>query len=121
VDLPEASAGGAAGEGPPLRLWAPDGQSRPLPAGVRRAAVGPLDQCGVWRIAADAEGPAFLEIACNLADRRESDLRAPDGWRAAADPSAGGPGGRPLWFYLLAAAGLLLALEWGLYQRRWIT
>ena len=28
---------------------------------------------------------------------------------------------QPIWFYLIAAAWLLAAVEWLLYQRRWIT
>jgi hypothetical protein len=28
---------------------------------------------------------------------------------------------RPVWFYLIALAWLLAAVEWYLYQRRWIS
>jgi hypothetical protein len=63
------------------------------------------------------------EIACNLASRAESDLRPPEGLAAAGAESAAAAGfaGRPVWFYLLAAAWLLAAVEWYLYQRRWIS
>ena len=37
------------------------------------------------------------------------------------DATVGGYGGRPVWWYLVAAAFALAALEWYLYQRRWIS
>ena len=61
------------------------------------------------------------EIACNLANRRESDLRVPETGRADAEPETAGLAGQPLWLYLLMAAGLLGVVEWYLYQRRWIS
>jgi VWA domain-containing protein/aerotolerance regulator-like protein len=105
-------------------LRGPEGQTRKLPPGVARTTVGPLDQCGVWSIVTDSpDAKPTQEIACNLANREESDLRPP-----AELPSLGeepartlGFAGRPIWFYLLAAAWLLLGLEWYLYQRRWIS
>ncbi len=105
-------------------LRGPDGQTRKLPPGVARTTVGPLDQCGVWSIVTDApDAKPVQEIACNLANREESDLRPP-----AELPSLGeepartlGFAGRPIWFYLLAVAWLLIGLEWYLYQRRWIS
>ncbi len=60
------------------------------------------------------------ELACNLADRRESDLRP------AVEPPERRPGlaagfaVRPIWYYLLASAFVLTCWEWYLYQRRWI-
>jgi hypothetical protein len=125
VELP-AQPAGPAGD---WLLWSPDGQSRKLPAGASRTTVGPLDQCGVWRIAAPppaanahVEVPPFLEIACNLANRGESDLRPPEAWLSRVEETAAaGFGNRPLWFYLLAGAWLLAGLEWYLYQRRRIS
>ena len=87
-------------------LVAPDGREQPLlaAAGASKVTVGPLDQCGVWRVLerATAAGPQevvkspawpktepaaattppdmpLAELACNLADRRESDLRPSEG------------------------------------------
>jgi hypothetical protein len=124
-------------------LRAPDGGEQPLvvPDGVTKVAVGPLDRCGVWSIvrrsqANPAEGsrPAtgsstgknperpdvLAELACNLADRRESDLRPAEGLPERTTSLAAGLAVRPIWYYLLASAWLLTCWEWFLYQRRWI-
>jgi hypothetical protein len=119
-------------------LRAPDGHEQPLvvPEGVTKVAVGPLDRCGVWSIvrrsqASPAMGaPATVkgsgdpdvlaELACNLADRRESDLRPAEGIPERATNVAAGLAVRPIWYYLLASAWLLTCWEWFLYQRRWI-
>ena len=117
VDLPETTAS-------EYLLRGPDGQTRKLPPGVKRTTVGPLDQCGVWSIVADTPGAAPIqEIACNLANRAESDLRPPEALPSLGEEPARALGfaGRPIWFYLLAAAWLLVGLEWYLYQRRWIS
>jgi hypothetical protein len=105
-------------------LRGPDGQTRKLPPAVTRTTVGPLDQCGVWSIVADTPDAAPIqEIACNLANREESDLRPPESLPSLGEEPARAMGfaGRPIWFYLLAAAWLLAGLEWYLYQRRWIS
>jgi hypothetical protein len=105
-------------------LRGPDGQTRKLPPGVARTTVGPLDQCGVWSIVADTPGATPIqEIACNLANREESDLRPPESLPSLGEEPARAMGfaGRPIWFYLIAAAWLLAGLEWYLYQRRWIS
>lgn len=111
-----------------LVLRQPNGQHRPLPSGVDRLTMGPLDQCGVWRVepswsqanSEDALPPAYLELACNLANPGESDLRAT--WAPERiETHTLSAGGRPIWFYLVAVALTLTALEWYLYQRRWIS
>jgi hypothetical protein len=105
-------------------LRAPDGQSRKLPPGVKRTTVGPLDQCGVWSVVANTPDAAPVqEIACNLSNRDESDLRPPESLPSANDEPVRALGftGRPIWFYLLAAGFLLVVTEWYLYQRRWIS
>lgn len=126
----------------------PSDQTLLLPPGADRATFGPIDEAGVWRIAkvsADAVASAEAgeleaalrraatadelvvveEVAANLASREESDLRVPNGLAAAAPAThlAAGLGGwlsRPIWLWAAAIALVLFALEWFLYQRRWI-
>lgn len=116
-------------------LRTPDGRERPLPANSPKVAVGPLDRCGVWSVvrhgkdpgksggsgeAGDGESPPLVELACNLASRRESDLRPGGGLPARSSGVSAGFGGRPIWYYLVASAWMLTCWEWWLYQRRWI-
>jgi hypothetical protein len=118
-------------------LKRPDGRETPVvvTAGAAKVTVGPLDRTGIWRVlkrSAKSPLPAqeakdaidsrdvVVELACNLADRRESDLRP------AVDPAVRQPGlaaglaVRPIWYYLLVSALTLTCWEWFLYQRRWI-
>jgi hypothetical protein len=118
-------------------LKSPGGTETPVvvPAGAAKVTVGPLDRTGVWRVlkrsakslvsakkGKDAidRRDVVAELACNLADRRESDLRP------AVEPAERRPGlaaglaVRPIWYYLLASALMLTCWEWFLYQRRWI-
>jgi hypothetical protein len=118
-------------------LRAPDGREQPLalPEGVTKATVGPLDRVGIWSVASRAGGVARgnverkaaggasdtrVELACNLENRRESDLRPAEGLPVREASLAAGLGVRPIWYYLLATAWLLSCWEWFLYQRRWI-
>lgn len=73
--------------------------------------------------AGDAQPGAMPDAGLLVAENQrggEGDLRAAKsiGLEAAA-VSADSPGS-PAWLYLVAAGVLLLALEWCLYQRRWI-
>jgi hypothetical protein len=121
-------------------LESPAGRALPLPSGIAAATVGPLDECGVWRVVGgpaagssrDAVGPSqdaakappLVELACNLASRTESDLRVPEELLASGNSPAQAAAAwfvRPIWFYLIALAWLLATLEWFLYQRRWIS
>ncbi len=132
---------GAASDGGRLVLVAPDGRTTAIAAAARAGStagsgevlVGPLDRCGVWQVARQPAAAAshqadsrpkltpLVSIACNLADRTESDLRVPETAARAKNAVTAGWGGRPVWFYLVAAAWLLTGLEWFLYQRRWIS
>ncbi len=105
-----------------LRLVAPDGRRSVLPMQSERLSLGPFDQCGVWRVVEDSD-TTLLELACNLSDRNESDVRVPktDKATTASVVSANLLGNRPLWFWLIAIAWLLMAIEWWAYQRRVIT
>ena len=106
-----------------LELIAPDGRRSALPVQSGRLSLGPFDQCGVWRVVADEGDATLLELACNLADRNESDVRVPKSEETtpASVVSAGLLGNRPVWFWLIAFAWLLMAAEWWAYQRRVIT
>jgi hypothetical protein len=122
----------------------PDGQELPLPTALTKTTLGPLDQCGVWSVLPQVAGtlrvpssegrpstanhgtrsvPATLELACNLASRAESDLRVPEKLLDSrpTESLAASWLTRPVWLYLVAAAWLLAAVEWFLYQRRWIS
>lgn len=121
-------------------LRSPDGSERTIavPAGAAKATVGPLDRVGVWTVKLGAEaagsgdakvkrtaaatpaGELVAELPCNLADRRESDLRPAEGLPERPANLAAGLAVRPIWYYLLAAAWILTCWEWFLYQRRWI-
>ena len=105
------------------QLVRPDGTTRMLTAG-EELVVGPLDQCGLWMLEpqlGESEGEVAtpIQIACNLADSNESDVRTV---ATEASPAgfAGGWGTRPLWLYLVLLAVLGSAVEWYLYQRRWV-
>lgn len=111
-------------------LQAPDESVRPLPPDVSETTVGPLDQCGVWSVVAGKDGqpllaegtpaPVILQLACNMANSQESDIRVKDMSQEQPSMLQAGLGSRPIWFYLLAAAWILTAIEWWLYQRRWV-
>jgi hypothetical protein len=121
IALPPGSGASASS----LDLVGPDGRKKALPVSGGKVTVGPLDRCGVWSLrTADekAEVAPVLEVACNLADRPESDLRVPGALMQAQSASLGGGfGGWPIWFALAVVAGALLTVEWYLYQRRWIS
>jgi hypothetical protein len=74
----------------------------------------------VWDVVRHGgETTVLAELACNLADRRETDLRPPPGLSARRAAREAG-GGRPVWYGLVASAWALACWEWFLYQRRWI-
>jgi hypothetical protein len=119
ITLPQ----GAPGTNPlpaEVYLWSPDGRSRRLPGGTANFRVGPLDRCGVWRISPGPDDPPLAEIACNLANRRESDLRPASLPPDAAPPEETRWTVAPIWYLLTGAVLVLAAVEWGLYQRRWV-
>jgi hypothetical protein len=126
----EVELAGGATDGFETVFKSPDGREQKieLPAGTSRVTVGPLDRAGVWSVvrkppvsvAGTGTGELVVELACNLADRRESDLRPPDGLPDRRPGLAAGLAVRPIWYYLLASALMLTCWEWFLYQRRWI-
>lgn len=123
--------------GKQLVLVSPTGQKQPLPI-TEKMTLGPLDQCGIWKIEVDSSGtkiepskkdirpatPPLLEIACNLASSAESDIRPPEELLAKSttpSPVMAGIGSHPLWFWLLLLALTLTSMEWYLHQRRVIS
>lgn len=115
-----------------LELVSPSGVARPVLRREDRVIVGPLDEVGFWTVRPSAGAgstPASLPattrpgvepllIACNLNDRDESNLRVSAELPTSESALRAAFGGQPLWFYLVALACLLSAVEWGLYQRR---
>lgn len=98
----------------------------PANATVPSLSLGPFDECGLWSVIAreslEKESVA-VELAVNLANERESDLRPRE--ELAADSAsatlAAGWFARPLWFYIVACACAISIGEWLLHQRRVIT
>jgi hypothetical protein len=126
VDLPQPSSTRR------FSLRSPGGLQKALPVGVAKPSLGPLDEIGIWSVreSSDKEttgenspaSPPIVELACNLANKTESDLRLPESWqdKAAETSVAGNIFVRPIWFYLIGLAWILAVVEWFLYQRRWI-
>ncbi|MDZ4849188.1 MAG: VWA domain-containing protein [Pirellulaceae bacterium] len=101
--------------------------------------VGPLNEIGIWNVvSADGESASatntvpskdvappepLYEIAVNLSNARESDLRPSKEFQASNtnQPLVSSWLGRPVWFYLIFIACALTTTEWFLYQRRLIT
>jgi len=112
-----------------LVLRSPSGHetlvSKP-PAPSPELSLGPLDECGMWTLVAQ-ETPerqtVAAELAVNLANERESDLRprAEPAADAATPTLAAGWFARPLWFYIAFCACAISVVEWVLHQRRVIT
>lgn len=93
----------------------------------QHATVGPLERVGIWEVTAETPGglltaTTVTELACNLANPRETDIRTPEELLTPATrrPLRAGWFSRPVWFYCAIAALLLAFLEWFLYQRRFI-
>jgi hypothetical protein len=129
LPAPTGEAGGQA-----RVLIAPDGREHSLeaqhsasaadPAAVdteTAVSLGPFDQCGIWTVSGGSAPEA--ELAVNLADAGEADLRPREPPPAAAESSGkrrrGGT--RPIWYYLVATACCLSICEWALHQRRILT
>lgn len=134
-----------------LELISPGGLSSPVavfnhedrqpvtPAATRSLAadesatisVGPLNEVGVWSVVChsknaatevDLPGSLISEVAVNLANERETDLRPSkvliESLQSQITPAAWMT--RPAWYYLILLACMLTTLEWFLYQRRLI-
>ncbi|MDG2381934.1 MAG: VWA domain-containing protein [Pirellulaceae bacterium] len=111
----------AAGEQADWQISDPQGETRPVQAG--KVVIGPLDHVGFYELEPMEEAGTETEIetvtlACNLASQTESDIRTTT--NVSHWSELGGWGHYPIWFYLTFAALLLSAIEWYLYQRRWV-
>ena len=101
---------------------------------LESVTLGPFSQSGVWtvdEVEVNALGevqspneetsiPALAQIAVNVANQRETDLRPPEELltKDETKPLMASMFARPVWFYLVAAGCLLSVVEWFLYQRR---
>ncbi len=106
-----------------LRLVSPTGDETQ----VVSQQVGPLNRVGLWEIVRTRQVDKVdqyqlvQQIAVNLADSNETDLRPVEG---TIDSVAGATRlasmwfSRPAWYYLVLAATIFCALEWFWYQRR---
>jgi len=113
-----------------LMLTAPDDSHQNIRVADERCLIGPLGQAGIWNLsepvddaelASTAARSPSLQIACNLTDPSESDLRVSQTIEPRQEILNAGFGGHPIWFYLVIAAFLLTMIEWLLFQRRWIS
>lgn len=126
-------------QGKDLMLISPAGLTTPLSLNADKVTIGPLEHCGIWRVEevrptsvstshrdsstsiSPASDPPMLEIACNLANSSESELRPAEelmSFKVSFSPVLAGLGSRPVWFWLLLLALVLTTVEWCLYQRR---
>ena len=115
-----------------LVLCSPQGETRysgtparqyfPVKSG--RISLGKLPHCGLWQILPPQTGDItpIAQLACNLADRNESNLRsAPESfYRDHSQNVARVSVGRPIRFWLIVIAIAFTTSEWFLYQRRWV-
>jgi hypothetical protein len=123
-----------------LSLSSPDGTSFPvaIPIAEENApsdlldanatvSVGPFPRIGIWSVRSSADdskkNETVADLAVNLANERETDLRPLEELIAQnnSNPRLAGTFSRPFWFYLIATACVLTSLEWVLYQRRLVT
>jgi hypothetical protein len=103
----------------PQRLERTLADGEPTPAGLRRHSLGLFDRAGVYRVEGaapqtDGNTPTAA-IAVNLLDATETSLAVANQLRVGGETVAGaGPGQEPLelWPHLIAAALILLTIEW---------
>ena len=126
-------------------LRSPSGVLTPLARDESSAVLSMLNYCGLWTIGTDqslqkdpwtpeatetkpseaktieklaTDDPQLVRVACNLCNREESDLNPRVKLDTPSDFGMLSLGGRSIWFYLVLAGLLLVAIEWWLYQRR---
>lgn len=108
---------------PRLSLTGPTSFSIAVPPGASRdddVSLGLIERAGVYRIENSPPGPDGL-ICVNLLDEDESALRVNPSLAVAGRPVrpyAAEQAPREIWPWFIAAAGVLLAIEWFLYAWR---
>lgn len=96
--------------------------------------VGPLNETGLWKLSPEAPGVVekaevpgsidpIAQLAVNLANERETDLRPLKGLVESPQSQMVAASGfsKPIWFYLIVLACVLTCVEWFLYNRRFIS
>jgi von Willebrand factor type A domain/Aerotolerance regulator N-terminal len=106
-------------------LSSPDGTERSVPA-TKELVIGRLDQTGIWHLHPQKDPAGTwtqqqLQVACNLTNVHESNLRVPDLLSRGDLRHTSGFIDGPMWLYAVSLAVLLLFGEWFLFQRRWIS
>jgi len=108
-------------EKPQVILRSPSGHEAVFPCHTGTVVLGRLGECGIWTVLEPETGRELARIACNLFNATESNLRIvaevpvqPEGSAVAHWLT------RPVWHFLILLALFLTAMEWCLYQRRWI-
>lgn len=112
-----------------LLLRSPSGSSQPLTQQGTdedlHLSTPLLSECGVWSVVSaktNERSEPLAEVAVNLANDEETDLRIPvDIHQDQPHASVAGWFTRPIWFYLATVACCVTVGEWWLYQRRVIT
>lgn len=121
-----------------FKLKSPIGSEFEIPMNSDEVVFGPLEQQGIWDVLAYSEESTERQsishgseahsavtvvdqIACNLTNNIESDLRPAHQSETYTSPLMAGLGGRPGWFYVVLIAFALTTAEWFFYQRRWIS
>ncbi|MEZ6046868.1 MAG: VWA domain-containing protein [Planctomycetaceae bacterium] len=116
----------------PVTLTGPGNSRSELIARNDRLWLGPFNQVGLWQLepttqeteektsAETTDKESTIEIACNLANAQESNLRVPEISDSTRKLQQAGFSFSPLWFYLILFATIFTCVEWYLYQRRWI-
>ncbi|MCA9039552.1 MAG: BatA and WFA domain-containing protein [Planctomycetaceae bacterium] len=118
-----------------ISLTGPQEHAEELIAQDEQLWLGPLNHVGLWKLSpvtqekktetTSIENTASvpipqIEIACNLANSQESNLRTPELTDSVQKLQQAGFSFSPFWFYLILFATIFSCVEWYLYQRRWV-
>ena len=107
-------------ERPQVILRSPSGREEVFPCQNGSASLGRLGECGVWTVLEPESGRELSQVACNLFNVTESNLRLATEGSVQSEAEVDVAFTRPIWCYLALLALFLTAAEWWLYQRRWI-
>ena len=107
-------------EKPQIVLRSPSGRDEIFPCQSGVVSLGKLGECGVWTVLEPESGRELTQIACNLFNAVESNLRSVAEVPVQSEAEVGTWFSRPIWCVLALLALFLTSAEWFLYQRRWI-